>query len=146
MARVQTAAAERATQRERVTDEESERAGRRLTLKEAIESRRKHGKHLLIKSLTSEVELLTDDLTNLGAFVAFIKEFRILPGGYATLNLATNGRDFGVLLQEAALVSQSHNLIVDVYLTPKPQIEDDEDDTDEWGDSPAGKPIRVGPH
>ena len=146
MARVRTGTAERTAQKRATQDQVAAELGRPVTQAEAVLHRRKWRTADAVEPITVELALNLEELTPLGQLLGQIKDFRIHPGGYASLNLATNGREFGILLQEAALKSGSHLLVCDLYLTPRPKWEDDNEDGDDGdeGDAEAAYTSRVG--
>lgn len=141
MARVRTDAAERKKQRDEMVEQVSAEVGRGVTVREAAAYRRGSRDRVTITTLSADVEVNQDAIESLGVILASIKDFRIQPGGYATLQLVTDGRSYADVLAAAALASQSHNLIVDLCLVPKPTLDDDEDDDAEAAYSTA---VRVG--
>lgn len=131
MPRVETGAAERKAQRDAAQEQVAAELGRPVTVREAAAFRRENKGRVVISTLTADIEVDLGELDHVGTILASVRDFRIQPGGYATLQLVTDGRSFSHVLTAAALLSQSHNLVVDLCLTPKPQLEDDEDDAEE---------------
>lgn len=130
MARIQTAAAERTQQNHDLQDQVAAELGRTVTIAEAAAHRRRIRKGDKLVLLASDVTIDLDELSHVGTLLASIKDFRIQPGGYATLSLVTDGRSYADILTQAALVSQSHNLIIDLHLIPKDEDEEDDDDAE----------------
>lgn len=131
MPRIETPAAERKKQRDDMVEQVQAETGQQMTVREAAAYRREQKGRAVITTLTAEVEVEFAELEHIGTILAAVRDFRIQAGGYATLQLVTDGRSFANVLSAAALLSQSHNLIVDLSLTPKPQDDDDDDDAEE---------------
>lgn len=127
MARVETKAAERKAQRDATVEQVAAETGQVMTVRDATAYRRNERTIVTLNTLTSQVEVDLSTLDHIGSILAAIKDFRIQSGGYATLQLVTDGRSYSDILTAAALLSQSHNLIIDLHLTPKPQMDDDDD-------------------
>lgn len=130
MPRIQTPAAERKQQRDAMVEQVEAETGQAVTVREAAAYRREQRGRVTIANLSAEVEVDLTALESLGTILAAVKDFRIQPGGYATLQLVTDGRSYADVLSQAALRSQSHNLIIDLCLVPKPDVDDDDDDAE----------------
>lgn len=126
MPRLQTGAAERAMQRERLQREvASELGADSITVAEAERYRRE------TRSVTDIVERELDlsdvDLKPIGVVLAQVTDFKIIRGVTAVLNLATNAREFGPTILNASMLSHGDLLVCALYSIPRKLGLDGED-------------------